>query len=85
MTMNAPRTKNSHHLRALQSESLCTGTRRDQLITRRIADVAHRLHAKEVAGESAATPAIVLLEVVLFLIPILLAIGALSFAAYYLA
>jgi hypothetical protein len=51
---------------------------------RRIADAAHRLHATELAGESAATPAILIAEVVLFLIPILLAIAGMTFAAYYL-
>jgi hypothetical protein len=46
---------------------------------------AEHLHAVEVEGESAATPAIVVAEVVLFLIPIFLAIVAVTFASYYLS
>jgi uncharacterized membrane protein len=45
---------------------------------------ARQLHAVGLDGESAATPLIVLAEVVLFLIPILLAISAVTFAAFYL-
>jgi hypothetical protein len=48
-------------------------------------DRAGRLHARELEGESATTPAIILAEVVLFLIPIFLTMTALTFAAYYLS
>jgi hypothetical protein len=51
----------------------------------RLRDRAGRLHARELEGESAATPAIILAEVVLFLIPIFLTMAALTFAAYYLS
>jgi hypothetical protein len=51
----------------------------------RLRDRAARLHARELEGESAATPAIILAEVVLFLIPIFLTMVALTFAAYYLS
>jgi hypothetical protein len=51
----------------------------------RLRDRARRLHARELEGESAATPAIILAEVVLFLIPIFLTMAALTFAAYYLS
>jgi hypothetical protein len=50
----------------------------------RVINRARHLHAVELDGESLATPVIVLAEVVLFLIPILLAISAVTFAAYYL-
>jgi hypothetical protein len=46
-------------------------------------EVAH-LHELEVEGESAATPVVALVEVVLFLIPVLVLIAAVTFAAYYL-
>ncbi len=46
---------------------------------------AGRLHAGALEGESATTPAILLAEVVLFLIPIFLTMTALTFAAYYLS
>jgi hypothetical protein len=58
-----------------------TGARARQ----RLRDRAARLHARELEGESAATPAIILAEVVLFLIPIFLTMVALTFAAYYLS
>jgi hypothetical protein len=51
----------------------------------RLRDRAGGLHARELEGESAATPAILLAEVVLFLIPIFLTMAALTFAAYYLS
>lgn len=51
----------------------------------RLRDRTGRLHARELEGESAATPAILLAEVILFLIPIFLTMAALTFAAYYLS
>ncbi len=45
---------------------------------------AHHLIEVETAGESPETPLIVLLGVVLFLLPIVLVILGLAFAAYYL-
>lgn len=47
-------------------------------------DEAAHLHELEVEGESAATPAIALLEVILFLIPVFVVMAGLAFAAYYL-
>jgi hypothetical protein len=51
----------------------------------RLRDRAVSLQARELKGESAATPAIILGEVVLLLIPIFLTMSALTFAAYYLS
>jgi len=47
-------------------------------------DEAAHLHELEVEGESAATPAIALLEAILFLIPVFVVMAGLAFAAYYL-
>ncbi len=44
-----------------------------------------RLHELEVEGESAATPAIALAEVVLFLLPIFALASTGTFVAYYLS
>jgi hypothetical protein len=44
-----------------------------------------RLHELEVEGESAATPAIALAEVVLFLLPIFAFVSTVTFVAYYLS
>ena len=46
---------------------------------------AKHLHEVEREGESAATPFIAILGIILFLTPIVLAILGLAFAAYYLA
>jgi hypothetical protein len=51
----------------------------------RLRRTAQELHAVELEGESAATPAIVLSEVILFLLPIFLAMLGVAFAAYYLS
>lgn len=50
-----------------------------------VAKEAHHLHEVEQLGESGETPYIVVLGMILFLVPIVLVIGGLSFAAYYLA
>jgi hypothetical protein len=50
----------------------------------RLRDEAGHLHELEVEGESAATPAIALVEVILFLIPVFVVMAGLTFAAYYL-
>jgi hypothetical protein len=44
-----------------------------------------RLHDLEVEGESAATPAIALAKVILFLIPIFAFVSTVTFVAYYLS
>jgi hypothetical protein len=44
-----------------------------------------RLHELEVEGESAATPAIALAEVVLFLLPIFAFVSTVTFVAYHLS
>lgn len=62
-----------------------TPTRTGARAWQRLHDRAMRLHARELEGESAATPAIMLAEVVLALIPIFLTMAALTFAAYYLS
>ena len=46
---------------------------------------AGHLHEVESAGESAETPLIAILGLILFLVPVFLLIVGLSFAAYYLA
>ena len=46
---------------------------------------AKHLHEVEREGESAATPLIAILGIILFLTPIVLVILGLAFAAYYLA
>jgi hypothetical protein len=46
---------------------------------------AHRLHDVEEAGESAETPFIAILEVALFLLPIVVTVLALALIAYHLA
>ncbi len=51
----------------------------------RVRAAARELHAVETEGSSAATPAIALVEVFLFLVPIFIAIAAVTFAAYYLS
>ena len=51
----------------------------------RLRRAAQELHSVELEGESAATPAIVLAEVILFLLPIFLAMLGVAFAAYYLS
>jgi hypothetical protein len=49
-----------------------------------VRDEAAHLHEVEVEGESAATPVIALVKVVLFLIPVFVFMAGLTFAAYYL-
>ena len=44
-----------------------------------------RLHELEAKGESAATPAIALAGVLLIVIPVLVFIASVTFAAYYLS
>ena len=44
---------------------------------------AHHLHEIEERGEAPETPFIAIGEVALFLVPVLLVIGGLAFAAYY--
>jgi hypothetical protein len=51
----------------------------------RLRRTAQELHAVELEGESAATPAIILAEVILFLLPAFLAMLGAAFAAYYLS
>jgi hypothetical protein len=51
---------------------------------KRIPSVKH-LHELETEGESAATPAIALAGVLLVVIPVLLFIASVTFAAYYLS
>jgi hypothetical protein len=46
---------------------------------------AHHLHEVEREGESGETPLIAILGVVIFLLPIVLIVLGLTFAAYYLA
>jgi hypothetical protein len=50
----------------------------------RLRRTAQELHAVELEGESAATPAIILAGVILLLLPIFLALLGVAFAAYYL-
>jgi hypothetical protein len=52
---------------------------------RKVEEEARHLHEIEAAGESPETPLIAILGVVLFLLPIVLLICGLVFAAYYLA
>jgi hypothetical protein len=46
---------------------------------------AHHLHEVEREGESGETPFIAILGIVIFLLPIVLLVLGLTFAAYYLA
>ena len=46
---------------------------------------AHHLHEVERAGESAETPLIAIVGLILFFASVFLVMAALSFAAYYLA
>ncbi len=46
---------------------------------------AHHLHEVEREGESGETPFIAILGIVIFLLPIVLLVLGLAFAAYYLA
>ena len=48
------------------------------------AEAEHLRHVEQ-AGESGETPFIAILGLILFLLPILLVVGGLSFGAYYLA
>jgi hypothetical protein len=48
---------------------------------RTLKDEAHHLHEVEVAGESPETPAIAILEVALFVVPILVVVIAVAFVA----
>jgi hypothetical protein len=68
-----------------RSHGIPTPARAPARVWQRLRDRALGLHARELEGESAATPAIILAEVVLFLIPIFLTMVALTFAAYYLS
>jgi len=52
---------------------------------RGVKDEAEHLHDIERSGESAETPAIAIFGLILFLLPIVLLVLGLSFAAYYLA
>ena len=56
-----------------------------RLRMREIEAEAEHLREVERAGESGETPFIAILGILLFLIPIVLLIGGLAFAAYYLA
>ena len=49
-----------------------------------VKEEAHHLHEIETEGKEGATPFIAILEVALFLLPIVLLVGGLTFAAYYL-
>jgi hypothetical protein len=52
---------------------------------RKVEEEAHHLHEIEHEGESAETPAIAFLGLILFLLPLFLVMLGLAFAAYYLA
>ena len=49
-----------------------------------VKEEAHHLHEIEAEGKEGATPFIAILEVALFLLPIVLLVGGLTFVAYYL-
>jgi hypothetical protein len=55
------------------------------MVRRHHSAIFKRLHELEVEGESVATPAIALAEVVLFLLPIFAFLLTVTFVAYYLA
>ena len=55
------------------------------MVRRPHSDSLKRLHELEVEGESAATPAIALAEVVLFLLPIFAFESTVTFVAYFLS
>jgi hypothetical protein len=55
------------------------------MVRRHHSAILKRLHELEVEGESAATPAIALAEVVLFLVPIFAFLLTVTFVAYYLS
>ena len=57
------------------------GTHAKEFVERR----AHHLHEVECAGESAETPLIAIVGLVLFFACVFVIMAALSFAAYYLA
>ena len=64
------------------------GGRYRRLLHRPVASIsaeAHHLIEVEEAGENAETPLIALIGIVLFLLPIILVILGLVFAAYYLS
>jgi hypothetical protein len=56
-----------------------------RLPVRKIQAEAEHLHAVEQAGESGEAPLIAFMGLILFLLPILVLMGGLAFAAYYLA
>jgi hypothetical protein len=51
---------------------------------RRVEDDVHHLHEIEVEGESPATPAISIAQVLLVVVPVFAVMVGLAFAAYYL-
>jgi hypothetical protein len=51
----------------------------------KVEEEVHHLHEIEHEGESAETPAIAFLGLILFLLPLFLVMLGLAFAAYYLA
>ena len=70
---------------ATHAGSLPESLRRLRRPVQRIEAEAEHLHEVERKGESATTPLIAIMGIILFLVPIVLVILGLSFAAYYLA
>jgi len=55
------------------------------LTVRQLQQEAHKLHEEEFEGESAATPLLAIAGVLMVVVPVVLLVLGLTFAAYYLA